>query len=303
MAVITNPLLQALRTQLNADFKRGFESAEPNHMPITMKVPSTSASNTYGWIGKMASVRKWVGDRIINDLAEHGYTIFNDKFELTHGVDRTDIEDDNLGIYSTLFEDIGSEMAKHEGEMVYEQVQAGFTTPCYDGQYFFDVDHPVNAKHDGTGAVTSVSNIQAGTGTNEPWYVIDGSRTLKPIIYQERKKPVFTAMTKMDDEAVFTSDKFRYGSDKRGGVGFGLWQQMIASKEVLNETNFTNACTQMANFKADGGKPLGLNPTILLVGTSNRAAAEKLLNTKVLASGESNVLYKKATIVYTPYLP
>lgn len=302
MAVVTNATLRAIRTQLNTDFKKGFEGASTNHEVITMVVPSSSASNTYGWLGAMPSVREWIGDRVINDVAEHGYAISNKDFELAIGVKRTDIEDDNLGIYSPLMEDIGQSMKKQPGKMVYILLAAGFTTACYDGQYFFDTDHPVNAKHDGSGAVTSVSNIQPGTGTNAPWFLVDGSRPLKPIIYQDRKKPVFTAMTSLTDESVFTSNVFRFGSDMRGNVGFGLWQQAYASKETLIADNF-NACrTAMMSITKDGGEPLGIKPTQLVVGASNLVAAEKLIETKTLANGEDNPLYKKAEIVYSDYL-
>lgn len=302
MAVIKSAVLQAIRTQLNADFKKGFEGAMPNHEPITMTVPSSTASNTYGWLGAMPSVREWIGDRVINDVAEHGYAISNKDFELTIGVKRTDIEDDNLGIYSPLTQDLGASMAKHPGKMVYTLLAAGFATTCYDGQYFFDTDHPVNAKHDGSGADSTVANIQPGTGTNQPWFLIDGSRPLKPIIFQERKKPVFTAMTKLDDESVFMSNEFRFGSDMRGNVGFGLWQQAYASREELTEANF-NACrTAMMSITKDGGEPLGIKPTQLVVGASNLVAAEKLILTKTLANGEDNPLYKKVEIIHSDYL-
>lgn len=300
--IITNGSLQALRTGLSKAYEKGFETAKPNHEPITMIVPSTTASNTYGWLGQMPKVREWLGDRVINNLKEHGYAVANKDFEVTIGVKRTDIEDDNIGIYTPITEEMGMSMGEHPGELVYTLLAAGFTEVCYDGQYFFDTDHPVNDKHDGSGTDTTVSNIQAGTGTNAPWFLVDGSRAIKPLIYQDRKKPVFTSMTKLDDEVVFTSNEFRFGADSRGNVGFGLWQQAFASKEDLTADNF-NICRQaMMDLKADGGKPLGINPTQLVVGSSNLIAAENLILKEKLANGEDNPLYKKVEIVYSPYL-
>ncbi len=77
MSIVKAASLEALRTALNASFKKGFESAQTNHEEITMVVPSTSKSNTYGWLGAMASVREWLGDRVVNSLKEHSYTIEN----------------------------------------------------------------------------------------------------------------------------------------------------------------------------------------------------------------------------------
>lgn len=302
MAAITSAVLQALRTGFSKNFQDGFKAAAPNYDMITMTVPSTTASNTYGWLGQMPGMREWIGDRVVKNLKEHSYTVVNKDFEATVGVKRTDIEDDNLGGYAPLMTELGRSAAVHPGELVYALLAAGFTTTCYDGQYFFDTDHPVNAEHDGSGADTSVSNIQAGVGTNKPWFLMDCSRAIKPLIHQDRKKPVFTPMTNLDDEAVFTSNEFRFGVDYRGNVGFGLWQQAFASKEDLTEDNF-NACrTAMMAFKADGGKPLGIRPTHLVVGASNVVAAEKLILTEKLANGATNPLYKKVEIVVSDYL-
>lgn len=300
--IITNPALQALRTAFSKNYQDGFKTAEPNIQQIAMTVPSSSASNTYGWLGQMPKMREWIGDRVVKNLAEHSYAIANKNFEVTVGVKRTDIEDDNLGIYAPLMSELGRSAGEHPGELVYQLLANGFTETCYDGQYFFDTDHPVNAEHDGSGADTSVSNIQPGVGTNEPWFLVDCSRAIKPLVYQERKKPVFTPMTKLDDESVFTANEFRFGVDYRGNVGFGLWQQAFASREDLTEQNFNSCRVAMMAFKADGGKPLGIKPTHIVVGASNLVAAEKLFLTQELAGGGTNPLYKKVEIVYSDYL-
>jgi len=300
--IITNASLQALRTGFSKLYQDGFKLAETNHEAITMVVPSSTASNTFGWLGQMPNVREWTGDRVINNLKEHSYAIANKEFEVTVGVKRTQIEDDQLGQFDSIMTETGAQMARHPGELVWLLLAAGFTTTCYDGQYFFDTDHPVNAEHDGSGADTSVSNIQAGTGTAAPWFLIDGSRAIKPIIYQERKKPVFTAMTKLDDESVFMSNEFRFGADSRGNVGFGLWQQAFASKEALSVENFNVCRAAMMAFKADGGKPMGIKPTQIVVGASNLVAAEELFLTEKLANGGTNPLYKKVEIIYSDYL-
>lgn len=299
--IITAPVLQAIRTALRSEFQSGFDGVVPDYSKIAMVVPSTTASNTYGWLGSMPGVREWVGDRVVNDLAEHGYVINNKDFELTVGVKRTDIEDDNLGVYSPMMSEMGRAMAAHPGEMVYGLLPAGFNTVCYDGQYFFDTDHPINPSHDGTGVATSFSNIQPG-GTGDPWFLIDGSRNILPLIFQDRKKPVFTSMTNIDDEQVFTSNVFRFGSDMRGNVGFGLWQQAYASRQPLNEDNFNAARIAMMSIKKDGGKPLGIKPTRLVVGASNLVAAERLFQTEKLANGATNPLYKKVEIIFSEFL-
>jgi phage major head subunit gpT-like protein len=71
------------------------------------RVPSTQKEQRYGWLGKLPNVREWIGDRVVQSISESDYSIKEKKWELTVGVDRDDIETDNLGQYSVLFEAIG----------------------------------------------------------------------------------------------------------------------------------------------------------------------------------------------------
>ncbi|WP_321276926.1 Mu-like prophage major head subunit gpT family protein [Thiomicrorhabdus indica] len=300
--IVTQANLQALRTGFSKNYQDGVKQAQPNHEKISMVVPSSSASNTMGWLGQMPGFREWVGPRVVKNLKEHSYAIANKTFESTVGVARDQIEDDNLGVYSILMQQMGYKATMEPGKMVYSLLAAGFSELCYDGQYFFDTDHPVNAEHDGSGADSSVSNIQAGVGTNEPWFLLDLSGPIKPIIYQERKKPQFVSLTNIDDTHVFTNNEFLYGVDYRGNAGFGMWQQAFASREDLTAENFEICRAAMRAFKADGGEPLGIKPTAIVVGPSNLAAAEKLFGQKTLANGEDNILYRKVEIIETDYL-
>nr|WP_235669647.1 Mu-like prophage major head subunit gpT family protein [Solidesulfovibrio carbinolicus] len=70
-------------------------------------------------------------------------------------------------------------------------LRLGLSTLCFDGQYFFDTDHPVNPNVDGTGAAATIANIADGTGI--PWFLLGTSRVLKPVLFQERTKPELTA--------------------------------------------------------------------------------------------------------------
>ena len=41
-----------------------------------------------------------------------------------------------------MFEEMGRAAATHPDELVFETVANGFTEECFDGQPFFDTDHP-----------------------------------------------------------------------------------------------------------------------------------------------------------------
>ena len=62
------------------------------------------------------------------------------------------------------------------------------------------------------------------------WYLLDTTRTLKPLILQINKEVEFVAQDKADSESVFMRKKFRYGIDTEDNAGYGLWQLALKSK-------------------------------------------------------------------------
>lgn len=301
MAIITNALITALFTSWKADFKNGLEGAAPQWNKIAMEVKSASKSNTYGWLGKFPMLREWIGDRVINSMQAHGYTIANKTFESTVGVDRDDIEDDNVGIYSPIFEEMGRAAQIQPDELIYGLLSAGTSTLCYDGQNFFDTDHPVYPNADGTGAAVSVSNWDDNAGAGTPWYLLDTSRAVKPLILQSRRAPAFQSMTKLDDEQVFTANEFRFGVDCRRNVGFSFWQLAYGSRKDLTADNLWAAISAMREFKADGGQKLGIKPTKLVVPASLEKVATRLLE-RELDANSSNELKGRLELVVADYL-
>lgn len=300
MATITPTLLTALLTGFKKNFQGGMSLVEPTYTQIASVISSSTKSNTYGWIGEMPGFREWIGDRVINDIGSHGYAIENKDWEMSIGVDRNDIEDDQLGVYAPLFQEMGRATNVHPDELVYALLKAGTATECYDGQNFFDPEHPVNSKHDGTGAVTPVSNMTDGNGKG--WYILDTSRAIKPIIFQQRKKPQFVAMDKPDDEESFMRKKYRYGVDSRSNVGFGFWQMARMSKAELNGENLNKEIAAMQSIKGDGGRPLALNPTLLVCDPSNRKAALETVKAERNAAGATNVNRNAVDVLVVPHL-
>ncbi len=206
-------------------------------------------------------------------LTAHAFEIVNKKFEDTVSVQRTDIEDDKYGIYAPFFKELGRAAAEHPDELIFSLLGQGVSKTCYDGQYFFDTDHPVS---NGESVVTSVSNMQAGAG--EPWFLLDCSRAIKPMIYQERLPYKLTSLDADNDQNVFFKDEYIYGVRARSNAGFGLWQLAFASKAPLTAENYEAARAAMMNMKGDEGRPLGIKPDTLVVPPTLEGAAMRLLN-------------------------
>ncbi|BGI52456.1 MAG: Mu-like prophage major head subunit gpT family protein [Candidatus Hamiltonella defensa (Ceratovacuna japonica)] len=306
MAIVTPALLKSLFTGYHTFFQKGLGMARPQYNKIATVIQSSTASNSYGWLGQWPGFREWVGDRVIKNMESHGYQILNKAFESTVGVKRTHIEDDNLGIYAPMMEEMGRATAVFPDELVFPLLKSGFHSECYDGQYFFDTDHPVNRQMDGQGEDISVSNVLIDANyTGDAWYLLDTSRALKPLIYQERKKPQFIRMTQEEDEAVFMRGEYRYGVDLCCNVGFGFWQMAYGVKAPLTLDNLWTVYSHMRGFKADGGRPLGIKPKMLVVPTALEKQATQLLERELFVEGSdpvSNELKGKFELVVPDYL-
>ena len=308
MAIVNSSVLNAIRTGFRKNFEDGKVKGEPMYNAVATVVPSTTKSNTYGWLGQWPGFREWIGDRDLNSIKEHSYAIVNKDYESTVAVDRNDIEDDSLGVYAPMMEEMGYASSVFPDELVFPLLKAGFATTCYDGQYYFDTDHPVNAEVDGSGADTSFSNVIVdGTYTGDAWYLMDTSRSLKPIILQERKGMQFVAMDNPNDESVFMRKEFRYGVDCRCNVGFGFWQMAVGGKKELSYQTAWDAIKLMRTFKADGGRPLGLgkNKLTLVVPAADYQRALQINNREQISDGTttvSNELRNMFNVISPDYL-
>lgn len=306
MAINTNQTLNLLRTTVRGEFKNAFASANANsvYKKLVTEIPSSTKSNTYGWLSKFPQLHKWVGDRVVKDMSESSYQIMNEKYEATLGVPREDIEDDNLAQYSTIARSMGEEANAFLDREVAKLINQGFENTCYDGQHFFDDEHPVYPNADGTGKAALVSNIYKKTASDNgtPWFLLSLNKELKPFILQNRTSMEMDAITEHQNETVFMKDQYLYGIRYRGNRGYGLWQQAVASKAELNAESFEAALTQMMSFKRDGGDPMGITPTALLVPPSLRSAAKKVIDRLTLENGEGNINYKAVEIIVDPWL-
>jgi phage major head subunit gpT-like protein len=147
--------IEAVFITLKTIFNKAFDAAPSIWEKTTMKVPSGGAQNDYSWLGRFPKMRKWVGDKVFRKLAAHKYTVVNDDWEATVEVDRNDINDDNLGIYSPIAQDAGFSAKQLPDEIDADLKNNAFSQECYDGQYFYDTDHPVT---NANGVEASVSN-------------------------------------------------------------------------------------------------------------------------------------------------
>lgn len=291
--IINQAALQAAYKSFKVIFNQAFEGAPSQCDLVAMRAPSNTREQGYPWLGDFPTMREWIGDRVVKDLSAYDYTIKNKSFESTIGVDREDIEDDLLGVYTPRLQGLAQAAKEHPDILVFALLKAAFTTKCFDGQYFCDTDHPWGD--------TTVSN--SGGGSGEPWFLLDLRRPIKPIILQIRKVPEFVALDKPTDEENFMRKKFIYGVDDRKNVGFGLWQLAWGSKQTLDATSYATARSAMMSFKReDGVTPLGVIPTHLVHGPTLESTAKTVIDAANQAGGASNIWYNTVKTVNVPWL-
>lgn len=151
MDAITPVTLKRLNTQFSSLFRTAYDATPVWWNQVATEVPSSTASNTYGWMQKLITLSEWLTERTVKNVAAHSYQIANKDWEGTIAVDRNDIEDDNLGIYTSMVvPELGLAARKHPDQLMAALLQNGQTSLCYDGQFFFDTDHPIGPNVAGT---------------------------------------------------------------------------------------------------------------------------------------------------------
>lgn len=258
-------------------------------------VPSTKSSEVYPFLGSLANLREWIGDRVVHGLEAGDFTIKNRKFELTHGINRDAIEDDSYGLYGPIFQEQGRSTKAHPNQLTVEVLEAN--PICYDGQPLFDADHKVLDKN---GDPFSVSNDMGGTG--DAWYVMDLSRALHPVILQNRREYDFRALTDLNSDRVFMTDEFLFGVDGRSNAGPGLWQLAVRSKQPFTAANYEAARKRLTSLKGDYGRPLALVHTHTMIPSTMEGAARIILKNQNDAAGATNPWADTSQLVLNPWL-
>jgi phage major head subunit gpT-like protein len=294
---LTSANLNSLRVGFNGAFKKGIGQVPSQWDRIATLVRSTQKEQKYGWLGKMPNVREWIGPRAVQNLMEHDYSIKEKPFELTIGVDRDDIETDNLGIYGPMFESMGESTAAFPNQLIFDLLKLGWDRECYDGQGYFDTDHPVL---DADGETITVANTDGGSGAN--WFLMDTNRALKPLILQRRKDFTFAAKDRDTDGNVFDENEALYGTDARMNAGYGFWQNSWGSKQALNGDNYAQARAALTGMKGDYDRPLGLMPNLLVVPPALEGMGRKILKNETAPNGETNEWQGTAELLVVPWL-
>jgi phage major head subunit gpT-like protein len=297
MSLTAEQIVEALYVSMSAAYTKGLAAAQPRWEKIATKVPSTGSENYYGGLKNLPGITEWVDARQLANLGSFGYSIKNKTWESSIRIGREEVEDDQIGLYGVVAEKYGEDVALFPDSLAFGLLVNGFTEVCLDGEPMFSAEHPLNDE----GATYSNVIGDPLTDIGAPWFLMDNSQVIKPIIYQERRPFVFRNMN-ANEEYTWFENAFVAGTDGRCNVGFGFPKTAIGSKATLNEANYEAAIQSLGEMKRSNGTALGVRPTTLVVGYANRAAALKLINRETNSNGESNIYYKDVEVIVSPYI-
>lgn len=161
--------LQALDVTVRTAFMEAYGSTAytPRYPGIATVQPSTSKKNVYPSVVDAASVREWVGERVINGLVFVGAEVTNQKWELTYGIKRDDLDDDATGTVAQLLSRVrsgGGKFLRHKDRLLFNVLKSNGT--CLDGLALFHGAHPINPKDASAGSFDNDVGSTALTADN-----------------------------------------------------------------------------------------------------------------------------------------
>ncbi len=166
--LITASNLDALFIGFSQQFQDAYmQEPQPLLASVGTTIPSSTRDARYPIVQSISgAMREWLGERQAQNVVVDGFVVTNKKWENTLDIQRTDIEDDQYGVYSSM---LIPNLARHAkllpDQQIAAQINAGTTTLCYDGQYFFSGAHPIDPSGQTTGTQSNALTGKPLSGT------------------------------------------------------------------------------------------------------------------------------------------
>jgi phage major head subunit gpT-like protein len=141
---ITPASVNAYFQRLDFAFQQAFQQVPTYWSQVAGEFPSDTEQNLYPFLSMIPGLREWVGPRVINNVAARAFAVPNKHWEATYGIPRNKFLDDTYGFYAQMQPMIAQQVAEWRDRRLAQVIEAGTTALCWDGQFFFDTDHPVD---------------------------------------------------------------------------------------------------------------------------------------------------------------
>lgn len=172
MPTISPAVVAQISGGVNGRFAQGLGSAKTFYSMVAEIIPSSKAYEIYPFDNMWPSLEEWVGARQIKQLKTQDFTITNKHFEGTLAINADLIADSDTASLYPRAEKLGKAAALFPDKLITTLLTNGFTTACYDGEFFFDTDHPM-----GTGTGSNKGTTALSTSAYEAARAVMGAYT------------------------------------------------------------------------------------------------------------------------------
>lgn len=152
-------------TEAQEAYKEAFniQTKEEKLLELAMTVNSKTAITKHGWLNQIPAMRKWIGDRQVNNVKTDALTVSNVKFENTLEITREEFEDDQYGLYTPAFRNMGAQAVMTKSRALIDSLLQGTTNTWTDGVSVFSAS---SRSYDGTNAIKNyVTTTYDAAGT------------------------------------------------------------------------------------------------------------------------------------------
>lgn len=122
---------------------------------------SDQEGETYRWLGQVPSMREWVGGRNAKGFKDNGIEIKNLHFEATLEVLVREMRRDKTGQVMVRIRELAQRANAHWAKLLSTLIINGASTVGYDGEYFFDTDHPEGGTNQSNTVSVDISALPA----------------------------------------------------------------------------------------------------------------------------------------------
>lgn len=130
---------------------------------LSMPVDSTGAIEEHNFATQSPRFSEWTGSRTEEALGVDGWTLKNRNYEASVWIDRNDLEDDKLGLYTAQIRQLAQNGVLHKFDLIRDLLNANFVTESYDGVSFFNDSHPLQD------SASVNDNLTTGTLSNDAY--------------------------------------------------------------------------------------------------------------------------------------
>jgi phage major head subunit gpT-like protein len=167
LSVRTSDLLTEIKTDMSMAFLNAIKREVPDWTSkLATMVSSGGKSTKYPMMNMLTGLREWVGPRQFESFSSFAYEIENKTYEKSVAINVDDINDLQVDHYKAIAESIAEQVRIWPQKLLQNALIGGVSTNCWDGQFFFDTDHPVDLYDSSKGTYSNNFTSTALTADN-----------------------------------------------------------------------------------------------------------------------------------------